>query len=459
MLPLPLTLAQARRLWHQDFEARCAALPLQLRCRTHRAKVDAEGRVLVPARTERYYVQPKAAPATAKNTMSDLILLGIRALERQNRDGLDLPGPVGADGRPQPPSISVNCKLLAERCSMSARSVRTHLDLLLKMGALTAKAWHGTRADFELWINPKYLWQTPENAPESDLDRLQIGAILQGEQTKFPLSVAFETPETRKRETSQVEKLLPHEAPAGGAAPGLATPTGNTGPQADAERPALAPETASAGARRQPRATARKMAQPAPSAPKTGIPRAEQLRLVMALWAYARVQLYGGMAFDEQQHRKAQNAIWAGVFARFQAELSPSEWQLYLQQALERIDLVADWLKRDPGRFLPAPYAELVQGRGYFDRENTQGFVSTEEWLAQKMLRRHEYHVATTLRRAGAELRGWRLKTASKRVLALTLSQLYHKHLKKVQALRDPRALDKFYLIAAGGKACGKLAD
>ncbi|WP_201979302.1 hypothetical protein [Hymenobacter rubidus] len=450
MLPLPLTLAQARRRWHQDYETQCAALPLQLRCRTHRAKVDAEGRVLAPARTERYYVQPKAAPATAKNTMSELILLGLRALERRNREGLD-PGPAGADGLPQPPSISVNCKQLAGRFSMSARSVRTHLDLLLKLGALTAKAWHGTRADFELWINPKYLWQTPENAVESDLDRLQIGAILQGEQTKFPLSVAFETLETRKLETSQGEKLLPHEAPA----PERATPatlTGNTGPQAEAAPAVPASEKAHAGPRRLPRATARQKAQAAPTAPPAG-PTREQKQWVMSLWAYARQQLYAEVAFDEAQHARAQNAIWFGVFGAFRAELSEREWGLYHQQALERVDLVADWLKRHPGRFLPAPYAEIVLGRGYFDRENAQGFAATEEWLAQKMLRRHDYHVATTLRRAGAELRGWRLKTASRRVLALTASQLYHKHLKKVQALRDPRALEKFYLIAAGGKA------
>jgi hypothetical protein len=447
MLPLPLTLAKARRLWHQDFEAQCAALPLQLRCRTHRAKVDADGRVLAPARTERYFVQPKAAPATAKNTMSDLILLSIRALERQNREGLDL-DPAGA---PQAPSISVNCKLLAERCSLSARSVRTHLDLLLKMGALTAKAWHGTRADFELWVNPKYLWQTPENAGESDLNRLQIGAILQGEPTKFPLSVAFETLETRKRETSQGDKLLPHEA----TAPELATQAtlaGNTGPQAEAAPAVPASETASAGPRHETRATRRRKAQSAPQAPPTGPTRAQK-QFVMSLWAYARQHLYGDVAFDEAQHAKAQNAIWFGVFGAFRAELTEREWGLYHQQALERVDLVADWLKRNPGRFLPAPYAEVVAGRGYFDRDNAQGFVATEEWHARMLIRRHEYLVATTLRRAGAELRGWRLKTASKRVLALTASQLYHKHLKKVQALRDPRALDKFYLIAAGGKA------
>jgi hypothetical protein len=462
MLPLPLTLAKARRLWHADFQQQCAAQHLQLRTRTLKARTLTDGTV-VPERTEHYYVQPKAAPATAKDLMTDLVFMSVRALERQNREpGFDF-HQMGTDAAPQAPSISVNCKLLAQRRSMSSRSVRTHLDLLQKMGAITRKAWHGTRADFELWINPKYVWQTPEKPEESELDRLQIGAILQGEQTKFPLSVAFETPETRKRETGDVEKLVAATAAAPEfelvAATGpvsgqetLATPTGNTGPQANPGMAAPASETAAGGARREPRASARKKAQAAPTAPKTGLSRDEQKRLVMSLWAYARVHLYGGVAFDEEQHKKAQNAIWAGVFARFDAPLSPREWGLYHQQTLERVDLVADWLKRDGGRSLPAPYAEVVQGRGYFDRENGKGFVTTEEWLAQKMLRRHEYHVASTLRRAGAELRGWRLKTASKRVLALTMSQLYHKHLKKVQALGDARALEKFYLIAAGGK-------
>lgn len=451
MLPLPLTLAKARRLWHQDFDTQCNALPLQLRTRTHKAKVDADGRVVAPARTEHYYVQPKAAPSTTKDLFTDLVFMSVRALEQQNRAlGFDF-NQHATDAAPEVPAIAVNCKQLGQRRRLSARTIRTHLDLLLKMGAITRKVWHGTRANFELWINPKYVWQTPEMPGESDVDRLHIGAILQGEPTKFPLSVAFETLETGKLETSPGEKLVVATTPAPERAT-QATLTGNTGPQAGAEPAVEAPETLSAGPRHETRATARRKAQSAPLAPQTGPTRAQKQR-VMSLWAYARPLLYADRAFDEQQHAKAQNAIWYGVFGAFRAGLSEREWGLYHQQALERVDLVADWLKRHPGRFLPAPYAEIVQGRGYFDRANAQGFGKTEEWLAQKMLRRHEYLVATTLRRAGAELRGWRLKTASKRVLALTASQLYHKHLKKVQALRDPRALDKFYLIAAGGKA------
>jgi hypothetical protein len=462
MLPLPLTLAKARRLWHQDFDTQCDAMPLQLRTRTLKAKLDADGRVVEPARTEHYYVQPKAAPSTTKDLFTDLVFMSVRALEQQNRAlGFDF-NQHGTDAAPEVPAIAVNCKQLGKRRRLSSRTIRTHIDLLLKMGAITRKVWHGTRANFELWINPKYVWQTPEMPVESDLDRLQIGSILQGEPTKFPLSVAFETLETRKLEVGNGDKLLPHEASAAEielvtTAPAVfgletqATLTRNTGPQADPELPTQASETASAGARHKTRAAARKQAQSAPVAPQTGISREKQKQLVMALWAYARQQLYADVAFDAQQHAKAQNAIWAGVFCKFQQGLTPREWELYLQQALERVDLVRDWVKARHYR-LPAPYAEVVAGRGYFDLANANGFVKTEEWLAQKMVKRHEYNVATTLRRAGAEMRGWRLKTASKRVLALTMAQLYQKHLKKVLALRDPRALDKFYLVAAGGK-------
>ena len=173
----------------------------------------------------------------------------------------------------------------------------------------------------------------------------------------------------------------------------------------------------------------------------------------MAFWAYARPLLYAGVAFDEEQHRKAQNAIWYGLFGGFDGRLTAAEYGLYHQQALERVDLVADWLKRDPGRYLPMPYAEVVAGRGYFDAGNTQGFVATEAWLAKKLVNQHRYHVASVLRKAGAELRGWRLRTAGPRVLALTYSQLYHKHLKKVLALRDDRAMDLFIALMGGNPA------
>ena len=225
MLPLPRTLAQGRRLWHQDFEAHCSVQHLQLRTRQLKARTLNDGTV-VPARTERYYVQPKAAPTTCKDLGSDLLLMAMRALERSNRErGFDF----DEQTPPEVPSISVNCKMLAKRRSMSSRTMRTHIDLLMKLGVITRKEWHGTRADFELWIIPKYLWNTPEIAVESDSGALSVSAILQGEATKFPLSVAFETHDNAETGIGLVDKLPPHEA-TDARLETLATLAGNTGP-------------------------------------------------------------------------------------------------------------------------------------------------------------------------------------------------------------------------------------
>jgi hypothetical protein len=458
-LLLPHSFGHAHLLWHRDFDAQVAQLPAQARVRELPARTLKDGTVM-PARTEQYYVQPKPVPSTAKNLMTHLITLGIKAVEQQNKRAGMAPGfdfdQVGTDANElATPSISVNCKQLGEYCNLSTRTIRTQLNLLLKMGALLRKQGHGTRANFELWVNPKYVCKTDENAVENFVNTAgeytKEPVRISSQLTKFPLSVSFETLETQKVQISHVDKLVT-DASFEGEVPELATLAGNTGPLAKGEPGSLTPEIGAQG----PRAgRPRKVTSPtktARTAPGT-LSRQRKMEFVMSLWAYARPLLYAGVAFDEEQHKKAQNAIWKGVFAGFpDGKLTEREWEMYHRQTLERVDLVADWMKRN-ARTLPAPYAEVVAGRGYFDAQNALGFIGTEAWLENKMINQHQYRLTQALRLAEKEIRGHRRRTASKRVLALTASQLFHKHFAKISAFRDERALRQLAAIASGSKS------
>jgi hypothetical protein len=447
MLALPLTLAKARRLWHEDFVAHCAAMPLQCRTRTHPATRDADGNVVRPARTEHYYVQPKAAPSTAKDLMAYLVFLSLRALEQRNRAFKAQPGREAGAVQLEAPAISVNCVQLGTYCSLSSRTVRTLLDALRRLGAITRKAWHGTRANFELWIHPKYLWTTPTPGGDNDLGCWSLSSLLQSEATKLPLK-ALETLATKKLETTRGDKLVTslvpavqprtgrHVAAAGGLAT-RATLSGNTGLQLPAT--GLADEKARGGRRG--------VAVPGEPAPTN---RTQQLGWVDAFWDHARERLYAGVRFDAAQHARAREAIWHGVYAGFGTAHVAVDGQVYHQQALERVDLVAGWLARHPGAYLPAPYAEIVPGRGYFDRENPQGFGRTEEWHARRQRLVRAHHIARTLRQAAAHFRGWHAGKAPRWVLSLEKRQLYQHYLQQVKAWHDPQALTQFLRLSSG---------
>ena len=146
--------------------------------------------------------------------MAHLIFRSMRAVQQCHRAPDSLQGTGGDAAAPEAPALSMNCLQLAAYCSVSTRTVRAYIDALMKMGAIARKAWHGSRANFELWINPKYLWATAPTAGDTGLEALHIGALLARETTNFPVNVACETLETKKLEHTRGDKLVTRTSPA-----------------------------------------------------------------------------------------------------------------------------------------------------------------------------------------------------------------------------------------------------
>ncbi|GAA0892584.1 hypothetical protein GCM10009122_22630 [Fulvivirga kasyanovii] len=93
------------------------------------------------------------------------------------------------------PSLRTNSQQLAGFIKSSDRTIRRHINRLSEAGIITEKVWHGSNADYELWINTKVLYiNTYEAVDKSKNDR-------EGEKEETPPKTAgahFENSERTK---------------------------------------------------------------------------------------------------------------------------------------------------------------------------------------------------------------------------------------------------------------------
>lgn len=396
-------------------------LPAQLRTRT------------VKGQKQHYLVQPKAISDGARTTARVLLVWALDAVVQLRKVPLLLePATDEAPAQRTPPPVATNCETLARVRGISSRAVRDHLQELLKIGFITRKNNRGWQADFELWIAAEFVWnKTPENAQKGPKKHEFAPSETPAKTTNFPPIIVQDKQATEKVEIGHVEKLVSHEATAGADAL-----TGNTGPQQAAkpapQRPATPRQTTKAGQ----------------GGAATAQQQAEWLGWVTQTWHYAQKRLYPGRKFSEHEHDKALQAIWYGTYFGFARNATPAEWQHYHNGVLHRIDLVARYLIRHPEKSLPSPYAEFVQGAGYFDAENAQGFAGTDAWLARAEATNRERTITRALLKARQQLKAHRLGIAPKRVQAQTNVQLFRYHETKLRAL-GPDALQRYYAQVA----------
>ncbi|RZK30395.1 MAG: hypothetical protein EOO63_06825 [Hymenobacter sp.] len=176
--------------------------------------------------------------------------------------------------------------------------------------------------------------------------------------------------------------------------------------------------------------------------------QAERLGLVMQTFHYAWKRIYSSCNFDAREQERFQQAIWYGVYRGFGPALSPEGWQRYHDQVLQRIDLAAAYFQRHSHKFAPSPYAEFVAGTGYFDAENKQGFIGTENWLAKQEANQRQRNISRALLRARRELKAHRLGLAPKRRQEMSSIQLFRYHETKIKAF-GPDAVQRYYAQVA----------
>ena len=421
MLPLPYTPRAAYGKLAAYLKKRQAELPAQLRTRT------------IKGQPQHYLVRVKALSDGAQSTLRLLLFWQIELVEQLRRVPLLLEaGTDEAPGRRTPPPVSTNCEALARARNVSARAIRDHLREGMKIGLITRKVFHGWQHNLELYLAPELVWQNTAQIAQKGPKKAQYAPPeAPAAATNFPPSISLERQDKEEIEIGPVEKLVPQPAAAGAGAL-----TGNTGPQA-APKPTPTPP-----------ATPRQATKAIPGGAAAAELQAERLALVTQAWHYAWRRIYPSRRFDETEQQKALTAIWYGVYRGFAPALSAPEWQRYHDQVMQRLDLAAAYFERHANKFAPSPFAEFVKGTGYFDAENTRGFLGTEEWLARQEANNRQRSITRALLKARQQLKAHRLGLAPKRVQAQTSLQLFRYHETKLRAF-GAEALQRYYAQVA----------
>ena len=450
MLPLPYCPSKARVALSEFIDQRSAALPKTTRTRTLKARTRKDGTV-VPARTEAYQVRASILSDGAEKTAWALIRLALKAVAEVRAVPLLQLEAASAAPLVAPP-VSTNsealCRTSVRGKRVAGRTVRNHLAEMKAAGIVTRTQFRGRQRDYQVWINPKFLWETGEKAAQRAekprVAKAAFSALPPPKATNFPPKGVHEPLQATEIETGQVDKLLAQrgQAPPAGS---QATPSGYTGQPAPSVEAAQAPKEATGRAADTVPTLETKTAATRPLGPKTAL-ATRQRNMVLEFWWAAQRELYAPLnqLFTEEQGRLACNAIYFGVYGGFSPDWPLHQQEKYHEQALERLGLAAGYFARNPAKYPPMPYAEHVEGAGYFDAANEKGFVGTMKWYATHLAHRGQRALADGLRRARRELRQHAQGTAPKRAQAKTTLELYRYHENKMRQL-GPHALDRFY--------------
>lgn len=444
MLPQPLTLRQARRHWHE-----CYNLLLSTGEKKQLTRRITRGTHAGTQQT--VYVPRKPFSASCKDTGALLIKRALDAVHQLRQiqflqQGQEVALAEGV-------VIEVNCVELGKKRSLSDRTMRTHLRQLLDAGLIAAKYFHGWRRNLELVISNEYLFEIAQKqqktGPNTAGSAPRPTALLSTYGTKLPPIKALEKKDNTTL-TDEVEKWTT-QAPAT-RQEFSARPAGAAAAGAEA-RPEMGKPGARGGAGRifSEKTTALPTAtQPAPDAEKAALLALYGEELFTKAWKL----LYPRHPFTAEQIERSRQAIEAGVYRHLDTtHLSLPQWQRYHAGCLQRVELAAKWFARHPDKAISAPYALYTNGKGYFDADNPNGFLRTEQWFVENEVKRHQRRIHDALQAAETEFsqfkqlqRGVKI-TASKRVKQATAWELYRWHENRIRQFGGRPALEKFYAL------------
>lgn len=275
------------------------------------------------------------------------------------------------------PALRTNNQQLAKLVKCSARSIQRYILRLQEAGIITGKIFHGTRANYELFINPKILLINPrlpvENTdqpmkkrPERPLQNALQAQDSIHKATNWPLSYTSNTGKQNNNILIAVDKSkrLPLQKPflmsqkAGNM-------TGNAG-EIVLKKNNKAPEK---------------------NIPRAGLPVGPDVEQDPAwvsllveysglLWDMARKLLYHNVALTQRQVDIARRLIYSYYESVPAEQLSEVH-----RQYVARIALVDKYLQKDPRRFVTLPYL-------YFDRANSKGFAGTQKWYEASLIKK-----------------------------------------------------------------------
>lgn len=350
------------------------------------------------------------------------------------------------------PTLQTNNRQLAKLVKCSSRTIQRHLIKLQSAGIVTSKVFHGSNSNFEVLINPNILLVKEKQPVNNNKDQFQeriLPSFKNPEKSAFSATQKTNCPHTYSGNTSnkknniiivvnnsQLETsgdqkrsslLLTNKIKSGDISGNISGDTGEIAKdffekQKKIEEKKL--EEAGEIASRVDKLDRNTV----PSDPS----RDNSLILYVNLfWLMARNLLYKETDLTENQILTAKSLI-----RKLYEPASTASLPDVHQQYIERISLVAKFIKKDPEkRYVPLPYK-------YFDTSNSNGFVGTKKWYQADQLRKMEVEKELVLKRLIRKYQNNGRKDSSKQKSVL---QLYRECENTLGKYKDPSLTQRFH--------------
>lgn len=253
------------------------------------------------------------------------------------------------------PTLKTNNESLAKIMGCTSRTIRNYRDRLEALNLITVTILHGTNANFELALNPEFIWMTSNADPLRIIPPKQI----------FPLTSTCTLPEQQE----QPEPVSGKECAE--ADQRVDNSPGGQCPHQDANTPSVAskpeqPEQPEPNHRNESSGSAARTAPPRCAAP----PKAEHRQAARLLADAGLRKLYPSRKVSTFEKMSVEDH-----FARLLAQVSGTQLPDLAKRYTQQFRLVAlQWPKK---MGIPLPDPAL-----FFDPDNAEGFERTWDFTA-----------------------------------------------------------------------------
>lgn len=253
------------------------------------------------------------------------------------------------------PTLSVNNEFLAEIMTCTGRTIRNYRDRLERLDLITMTILHGSNANFELVLNPEFLWLRCGSDPQRLQPQVRI----------FPHTSSCTLPEPLPE---LVQELVcgKNSTQAG---TDVENPSVGQRPHQDANAPSVEqkpeqPEQPEPNNRNESSGSAARTAPPSCAAPPSAVHR--QAARLLCTWALTH--LWPRQAFNVTQKLNTERQI-ERLMSPVSAKNIPTLTEIYLG----RCQLASVFWVQETGTPLPAPWE-------FFSPDNPRGFLLTRSW-------------------------------------------------------------------------------
>ncbi|MBT33179.1 MAG: hypothetical protein CMO01_26255 [Thalassobius sp.] len=336
------------------------------------------------------------------------------------------------------PGFNTYNESLAKCKGCTKRTIINHRERLVN-ARFIIKENHCGQGGVEIWLNPEVLGMAKLSTTCGD-NVMKIGEVasLFYEKAKNFHPLVHEQHE-QENNNSYVDKSVTSETgqheygvPAGHSH-GLSEPNPQPTHSANAtgtrhEQDKNTEENANPASNRQEKAP-EKPCKAEKQEQKLGAGRIFLLTLIRQFWAYARKVLYPDLVLSDREEKEILNLIWESVYGKLQWQATEKECLNYQETAYSRINMVARWLARSPGHWIPKPHI-------YFHPNNERnGFKKTWLWYVKQETLKLEIRNQLLLQQVKTE---WQQHEQDKgRFREKTRLQLFRIQQKRLAKYRD----------------------